>query len=148
MPETCVLWWTTNLTAQAPTATIPTNFPTKKLEVLIDRSGYTGGFVYFNTTWNPGREVEVNAVSWTSESSILNFRVVTGASTNNLGSITGTNTRGFTFCFDPVEELWRVHFIAYASAAIATAYSPDGESTTPTGPVTVEEWLERYQPTD
>jgi len=143
MPETCVLWWTTNLTSSADRPLIPTNFPTRKLEVRIDRGNCNGAVALFDCNWNPGREVEVRLVTWTATNSALAFRLLYGTNIVNVTTITATNTRELLINFDPVSKAWRTSLNALSSAAdtMSIALTSDGQRLTPTGPVTVEEWL-------
>ncbi len=144
MPETCVLWWTTNLTSSADRPHIPTNFPTKKLEVRIDRSNCGGAIALFDYSWNPGREIEIRLATWSAESSSLAFRMVNGTNSTTVGTITGTNAREVLFKFDPVSNQWRACISSLTASVDGSAFTPDGERLAPTGPVTVEEWLELH----
>ena len=147
MPETCVLWWSTNLTS-GTTNWVPTNFPTRKLEIRIDRSGLTNVYTHVNGAFDYGREVEITIVTFASSGDGHGVIRVVGKQSNSMGNIAGVNTRIYTFQFDPATKAMRTMCMtpSVAGDKLATVAFADGQSNgIPTGPCTVEEWLALWQ---
>ena len=146
MPETCVLWWTTNLMS-GTTNWVPTNFPTRKLEIRVDRSGLTNVYVHVNAAFDYGREVEISIVTFASSGDGHGVVRVIGKTANSMGNITGSGVRTYTFNYDPVTKTMRTMCVtpSVAGDKLATVSYADGTANgIPNGPCTVEEWLDLY----
>ncbi len=142
LPETMVLWWTTNL-ASGTTNWVPTDFPTRKLEIRLDRGGLTNVFLHIDGAHDYGREVEISILTYASADGHNVVRVV-GSSIISMGNLAGTNPRLYTFAFDPISKTMRSMCVTPTISAtpLSTAAHADGAANdTPTGPATVEEWL-------
>ena len=149
MPETCVLWWTTNLVSGGR-VWIPTNFPTRRLEIRAERTGISDCYSYLDATWNPGRNVEIDYYSFASTAGTNIFSLRRGSNTGstNIVPVTfnSTPSRLVRASYDPVAEEWRLSWWTIDAGEATIRYAMGAqERHTPTGPSTVEEWLERYQ---
>lgn len=140
------LWWTTNLVSDG-IYDVPTNFPTRELEIRINRTGITNVFLYLDASWNPGREVDIHIVTYASSTGDITFRITNGDDTSYPGNATGTNTREWIAEYDSVAKQWNARQLTIASSASATmsAIGHTGSRTSTPRPETVEEWLELYQ---
>lgn len=140
------LWWTTNLLSNG-VYYVPTNIPTRELELRINRSSVTNAFIYLDASWNPGREVDIHIVTYASSAGDITFRIINGDDTIYPGNATGVNTREWIAEYDSVAKQWSARQINLASSASATmsAIGHTGNRTSTPRPVSVEEWLELYQ---
>ncbi len=143
--DTCLLWWTTNLTSET-TYWVPTNFPTRRLEIRADRGGLTNLIIAVNGAYDYGRDVEIEICFCASSAGHGIVRCMGRSSSSyvSMGNVTGTTTRYFTFRYDHATKSMRSLGVspAITSANMLTVTFADGGATsTPTGPCSVEEWL-------
>lgn len=150
VPDTCILWWTTNL-ATGGRYWVPTNFPTRRLVIRLDRSGLSDCIVYIDSNWDPGRNVEIDILSYASSNGTNTFRIRNGntsGSTNHIfsTSASGTASRMTQADFDVATGEWMLNSWAVNEVAdnIGSAIR-GGDKRVPTGPATVEEWLALYE---
>lgn len=147
-PETCVLWWTTNMVNGGSYA-IPTNFSTRKLEIRVNRAGLTSCVVHLDTQWDPGRSVEIIVDSFCTSGSGTNTMQFwhNGAylSGGNIETIGGNSAREWILSFDPAARQWRCKYHGVGYYWMGEAASIAGvKSSPPNGPSTVEEWEELW----
>lgn len=148
MPETCVLWWTTNLQSGGEYY-IPTNFPTKRLEVRVNRTGFETCALIVDCSWSPASDVEIDVISYAESAGTNTVRLANGVGgTIYTGNTSGTQTRRWLVSFDVATGLWRVYFFtvdSQVSIASKVVNPAGGASFEPTGPVTVEEWVAAWK---
>lgn len=145
VPDTMVLWWTTNL-ATGGRYWVPTNFPTRRLVIRLDRSNLSDVMLYVDSNWDPGRNVEIDILSYASANGTNTVRVRNGmasGSENHIfsSSATGTNSRMVVLDFDEATGEWMLDSWAVNETAANIGYAMSGGTKrAPTGPATVEEW--------
>ena len=152
-----VLWWRTNLQCGG-TYTVPTNFPTHRLEIRADRTGLENHTIKIDGLWDPGRDVEIEVYSFTTATAGTNTVRLIGpnagdAETIYTANFTGTGSRLARARFDDGEGTWRLVWLnvdaSYSTLSRDWRVPRAGESTgvkrDPTGPCTVEEWLELWR---
>jgi len=148
MPETCVLWWTTNLTSDT-TFWVPTNFPTRHLEIRAERTGLTNVIICVNGGYDYGREVEIDVCFISDQNGHGIVRLYgSGGGYLSMGNVSGNNSRYYTFSFDPASKAMRAMGVSSAIAApnLSTATFCGGlPNAKPTGPCTVEEWIALWE---
>ena len=128
------------------TATLPTNFPTRKLAMEISDYNITNLVVSIPANWNPGRDVEisVNVIRSSGGASGRNTSVTIGDDTAFLSYTSASHYRIVTFRFDRASGVWT----GYPQALQTRSYYPfdDQRQPWPTAlPVTVDDWEALWQ---
>jgi hypothetical protein len=151
MPETCVLFWPesyvhSNVTGEANFIDIPTNFPTKKMYLVVDDNDISPLGIKMDT-WDPGRDVTIEIVPVRTTEGTTTRATYVRYNGLQAGAVTATNQyRIIRLQYDNIVRAWNTE----QTAAQTRRYFFDAEGNRTqlppeSVPATVEEWLARYQ---
>lgn len=151
-PETCRLYWpddyvTNHWDAGTSTIEIPTNFPTRRLELVVSDVGITNLTVNL-PFWHPGRDTEIMVVITRTSSAPTNrysaVRINMSSTSANLYTAY-SNYCSVSLVYDAVLETW----CSYPATLPVRAYwwGKNGARVNfPTDwPATVEEWVAEWE---
>lgn len=148
-PETCCLYWapeyvTNNWVESTSTIYVPSNFPTRKLNLAVRDTSITNLSINLRP-WNAERDIEINIIVVRESGGVTNRATYVRWETDAVASI-GSYTvhsvyREITFRYDAFFQTWH----AVAKSLTGRTYWVDGDGKRvqyPTNfPATVEDWL-------
>lgn len=145
-PETCCLYWppeyvTNNWGQASHTIYIPTNFPTRKLHLVISDNGLTNLNVRLDPAWHPDNDVGIKVHIVRTSDNPTNRAVRVYLGQQGIGSMSAYNVfRKFEYFWDVTTRVWEGYGLY---AANRQYWAQDGVVVAfPTNyPATVEEWL-------
>lgn len=148
-PETCSLYWsntyvTNNWVESTSTIYVPSNFPTRKLNLAVRDTSITNLSIHFRP-WNAERDIEINIIVVRESGGITNRYTYVRLETDSVAGIGSYTTpaayREITFRYDAFIQTWH----AVVKNLTGRTYWIDGDGKRvlyPTNfPATVEEWL-------
>ncbi|MBR5739169.1 MAG: MBL fold metallo-hydrolase, partial [Lachnospiraceae bacterium] len=163
-PDTCRLYWpvaymlddtnhvssvfeiTTNGTevvtnVLSAVATVPTNFPTRKLWLEISDFHIPELVVRIPGDWNPGRDVEITLHAFRQGTDARNTSFVIGNSVAYMSYTAGNQYRFCTFSFDAASGVWSAS--PQSMQTRGSWYFGGSKNNWPTAlPLTVGKWME------
>ena len=150
MPETCCLYWsndyvTNNWTASNNSIWVPTNFPTRRLNLVVNDLGLTNLLIRVDTRWAPSseKEIDITVLRTSAEPTNRNTRITARDGALIVTYNTPNQYRAVNLSWDPIVGLyWQslASTLAGRPFFLQSQYAnfPDD------WPSTVEEWIERY----
>ncbi len=143
-PETCALFWdpdfvTSNWNADSSIILVPTNFPTKRLDLVVCDNGISNLYVRL-PGWQPDRDVEVSIYVIRESGDSAGRSTRTQYGTQLIMNYTAANNYRLLLCdYDSLSETWT--FLPQTLAS-RPYYGTNTRKDLPSNrPDTVEAWL-------
>lgn len=144
-PDECRLYWPTNVVGKKGRYAVPTNFPTRRLNLWVNDTIATNVTIVIPTAWSPDREVEISVYPRATSAATARNTRIEDANGYVLSTITSSTTYNrYVFRWDPSSGTWDSE--VYANVLTPCVFVPGTGRLTypPTNlwPTTVETWIE------
>lgn len=146
-PETCNLYWPpeyiTNHWYGRNIVDIPTNFPTRKLNLIVCDAGITNLGINL-PPWNPGRDVEISVIATRTSAAPTNRFTIVRINNNTQSSAASyqvySHYRMGVITYDSLTQSWSTRTITLAARPYWWSIDGLGVEYPINYPATVEEW--------